>query len=449
MPEIAIHYEPRHHFLPFHERDQRWASLVVHRRGGKTVACVNELLTRAAYTQKTNARYAYIAPFYRQAKDVAWQYVKDFGGDLIVKIRESELRVELFNGAYITLYGADNPDALRGLYLDGVVLDEYGDCRPSLWGQVVLPTLADRKGFAVFIGTPKGKNHFFDVHRRAQMEAGWYALTLRADTSGILDAEELIEMKAQMTPESYKQEMLCDFEAAVQGTYYAAQIQELEEKGQIGPDLAPWNPKQKVFVAADLGYSDSTAFWFWQVNADGFAIIDFYENQGRKLPHYLELLDGKGYDYDSIYLPHDANAETLSTKRTTIEQVRHHFKGEGVAIRQVPKLAKQHGIDAVRLILPQCYFNQTKCYDGIEALRAYRRTYDEVKKVYAEKPLHDWASDASDGFRYFALCCRHTKLPKGMKKYRDLPKIERPKYKLDDLWDDRSLKGHKYEKLRM
>ena len=134
MSEIELAYEPREQFLPLHSRQQRWACLVVHRRGGKTVATINEMIARASYTNKKNARYAYIAPFYRQAKDVAWVYLKEFGGDAIVKIRESELRVELFNGSWITLYGADNPDALRGLYLDGAVLDEYGDSRPSLWG---------------------------------------------------------------------------------------------------------------------------------------------------------------------------------------------------------------------------------------------------------------------------------------------------------------------------
>jgi len=453
MADIAIQYEPRHHFQPFHERDQRWASLVVHRRGGKTVACVNEALTRATYTQKKDARYAYIAPFYRQAKDVAWQYLKEFGGDLIVKIRESELRVELFNGSYITLYGADNPDALRGLYLDGVVLDEYGDCRPSLWGQVVLPTLADRKGWAVFIGTPKGKNHFYDVHRRAQLETGWYALTLRADESGILDEEELAEMRAQMTPESYKQEMLCDFEAAVVGTYYADQIQLLEQNGHISPDAAPFDPRKKVHVAADLGFSDSTAFWFWQENADGFAIIDYYANQGKKLPHYLEMLDikgsSKGYDYQDIYLPHDAKAETLGTKRSTVEQVIYHYKNTDTKVLLVPKLKVQHGIDAVRLVLPQCWFDQVNCYEGIEALRAYRRTYDEVKKVFSKDPLHDWSSDGADGFRYFALCCRHSKLPETLKHLRKPVVIERPTYKLNDLWEERKGSSHRYAKLRM
>jgi phage terminase large subunit len=450
MTEIVLDYKPRHHFMPFHEREERWASLVVHRRGGKTVACVNELITRAAYTQKHNARYAYIAPFYRQAKDVAWVYLKEFAGDLIKgRPRESELRIELLNGAWITLYGADNPDALRGLYFDGAVLDEFGDCRPSLWGQVVLPTLVDRKGWAVFIGTPKGKNHFYDVHQRAKMEPSWYSLTLPADTSGILDEEELREMQAQMTESAYKQEMLCDFDAAVQGTFYADQLQDLEQRGRITPDAAPYDPAQKVMVACDLGFSDSTAFWFWQARPDGFAVIDYYENQGEKLPHYFKLLESKGYDYETIWLPHDARAQTLATRRSTVEQMLDHFEGSETHVAVVPKLAVQHGIDAVRLILESCWFNQVACYQGIEALRAYRRTFDEIKKVFSDKPLHDWSSDGSDAFRYMALACKPMAKPDSPEARTLTIKVERPKYTLDKLWQDREPSSHKFAKLRM
>lgn len=451
MSEIDFQYEPRHWFMPLHERTQRWACLVVHRRGGKTVACVNELLTRAMYTSKKNARYAYIAPFYRQAKDVAWQYIKEFGEGVIVKTRESELRVELFNGAWITLYGADNPDALRGLYLDGVVLDEYGDCRPSLWGTVVLPTLADRKGWAIFIGTPKGKNHFYDVHLRANKEDNWYSLTLPASKSGILDNEELTEMRAQMSDEAYQQEMECDFTAAVQGTYYAAIISHLEKNHRIALNAAEYDPQQKVWVSADLGISDSTAFWFWQPRPDGYAFIDYYESQGKPLEHYLGYLDDLGYSYDTIWLPHDARAKTLQTGRSTVEQFAAHFqkRKSEVKINVVPRLDVQDGIEAVRLILHSCYFNSQKCYDGIEALRAYRRTYDESKKVYNERPLHDWASDGSDAFRYFAMVCQPMKsaeLPR--KRTRRAEFV--PRYTLDKLWEDREQSSSRgFEKLRM
>lgn len=403
MTEINLEYAPRSHFIPFHQRQQRWSCLVVHRRGGKTVACVNDLGARAIYTPKKDARYAYLAPFYRQAKDVAWQYVKTFLKPVIKRIRESELRVELVNGSWITLYGADNPDALRGIYLDGVILDEFGDCRPSLWGQVILPTLVDRKGWAVFIGTPKGKNHFYHIYRRSQQEEGWYNLTLKASQSGIIDEEELNEMRAQMDEDEYLQEMECSFEAAVRGTYYTDLINQIDQKGQIDPELK-YDPEQPVHVVTDLGYTDSTALWFWQPRPGGFAIIDYEEAHGQALPYYFQLLRDKPYRYHDIWLPHDAKAKSLQTGRSTVEQFAQEFSEDGDPnIKVVPKLDLQDGINAVRKILPSCWFHSSNCYDGIEALRAYRRNYDEINNVYKNTPLHDWASHGSDSFRYLAL----------------------------------------------
>ncbi|MBQ60517.1 MAG: hypothetical protein CMQ19_00430, partial [Gammaproteobacteria bacterium] len=198
MAEFKLKYTPRDHFLPLHQRDKRWSSLVCHRRAGKTFACVNEAVIRALYTPKENARYAYIAPFYKQAKDVAWTYLKDATEGIAVEVRESDLRVVLPNGAWITLYGADNPDALRGIYLDGVILDEYGDCRPSLWAEVILPTLADRRGWAAFIGTPKGKNHFYHIHQTAVSDPEWFSMTLKASESGILAPDDLKQLQGLM-----------------------------------------------------------------------------------------------------------------------------------------------------------------------------------------------------------------------------------------------------------
>jgi phage terminase large subunit len=448
MTEVTFEYEPRAQFEPLHLRSERWACMVVHRRGGKTVACINELITRASYTNKKNARYAYVAPFYRQAKDVAWEYLKEFGGGVIVKVRESELRVELFNGAWITLYGADNPDTLRGLYLDGVVLDEYGDCRPSLWGTVVLPCLADRKGWAVFIGTPKGKNHFHKVYKRSQAEDGWYSLTLKSSESGLIDEDELKELKAQMTPEEYMQEMECDFEAAVKGTYYASRIQEMEHSGQIGPDVAKYDPAYKVSVASDLGKSDSTACWFYQKLPSGISIIDYHEAQGKELSYYFSMFDNKGYDYDEIWLPHDAKAHTLSTKMSTAEQFIEHFKlnHPDACVAVVPKLAVQHGIDAVRKLLQVVLINSVLCYGGVEALRAYRRSYNELTKAFLEKPFHDWSSNGADGIRYLALVCGLTDVTERAEK----PTLIRaPSYKLDDLWAAREHSPNRFEKMRM
>ena len=301
----------------------------------------------------------------------------------------------------------------------------------------------------MFIGTIKGKNHFYEQHERAKLSDKWYTMTLPASVSGIIDEDELAEMRAQMTPEAYAQEMECDATAPVQGTFYATQIQELELSGQISPTTAEHDPRQPVYVAADLGYSDSTAFWFWQPRVDGYAIIDHYENQGQKIPHYLAYLDALPYRYEKIFLPHDAVAETLATSRSTVEQVLAHYKDADTSVELVPKLGVQHGIDAARLILPNCYFNQKKCYDGIEALRAYRRTYDEIKKCFADKPVHDWSSDSADAFRYMALSCKPKKRPEVMKKRQLAVRMEPPRYKLDDLWADREGTKHTFEKLRM
>jgi phage terminase large subunit len=205
--ELTLPYEPRRLFVPFHNRSNRFGTMTAHRRAGKTVACVGELVTRAMYTKKKRAEYAYVGPFRAQAKKIAWTYLKDFTEGLRkAPPRESDLSVTLHNGATITIYGADNPDALRGLFFDGIVLDEYGDMRPSTWGEVVLPTLLDRNGWAVFIGTPKGKNHFYQMVVRSKKEDNWYEFTLKASESGLLSDESLEIARAEMTTSQYQQE---------------------------------------------------------------------------------------------------------------------------------------------------------------------------------------------------------------------------------------------------
>lgn len=402
--ELKLPYEPREQFVPFHNRVTRFGAMVCHRRAGKTVSCIGELVIRALYTNKKRAEYAYVGPFRSQAKKVAWAYLKEFTDDLRVgPPRESDLSVTLHTGATITLYGADNPDSLRGLYLDGVVLDEYGDCRPALWGEVVLPCLLDRKGWAVFIGTPKGKNHFYKMVQRAKTEAGWYEMTLKASESGLLDDDSLLEAKAEMTDAQYQQEMECSFDAAVQGSYYSAIIAKMEADALIGD--YPYDPTEMVMVATDLGFTDSTAMWFWQMTAKGPIIIDYEEHDSKPLEFYFEMLEEKGYEYSEIWLPHDAKAKSLQTGRSTVEQ----FIDQGLPCKVVPKLAVQHGIDAARLLLPQCRINQATCFNGVEALRAYRRQFNEKTQQFSNSPLHDWASNGSDAFRYFSLVTETTK----------------------------------------
>jgi phage terminase large subunit len=396
--DLTIDYTPREAFIKFHQRHTRFAAMCCHRRAGKTVSCIGDLVTRAIYTKKPKARYAYVGPFRQQAKEIAWQYLKDMTENVRVGApRESDLRVTLLNGSTITIYGADNPDALRGLYFDGMVIDEYGDCRPSLWGDVLLPTLLDRRGWAVFIGTMRGKNHFFQTLQRAEKEAGWFHKVLKASESGLISEEDLMEARAEMTEAQYQQEMECDANAAVQGTYYANIIAKMEGQKLIGD--YPYDPGEMVHVSADLGFSDSTAFWFWQLDEKGPKLIDYEEHDGQPLEFYFDLLKEKGYEYADLWLPHDAKAKSLQTGRSTVEQ----FLEEEFPCRVVPKLAVQHGIDAARLILPKCRIDKEGCYAGIEALRAYRRQFNEKTQQYSNTPLHDWASNGSDSFRYMSL----------------------------------------------
>ena len=376
------------------------------------MACVNDIHARALYTQKKNARYAYIAPYYRQAKDIAWMYLKEATVDSAVKVKESELSVELFNGAKISLYGADNPDALRGIYLDGVVLDEFGDCRPSLWAEVILPTLSDRKGWATFIGTPKGKNHFFQIReiaRRTPEE--WYYLECKASETGYLPDEELRMAEKLMDADQFAQEYMCSFDAAVKGTYYSHLIAQME-KGRIDDAEAPpqigivkEDPDLPTDVALDLGFTDSTALWFWQQRVDGVAVIDYDEDHSQPLNYYLDLLRAKPYKIRTLYLPHDAKAKTLQTGRSTIEQVQAYIERLELPweIEIVPRLDLQDGIDAVRYVLPFCYMDLDKCFNGIEALRAYKRNYNEITKSFSDRPNHDWSSHGSDAFRQLAI----------------------------------------------
>jgi len=435
MDQFELAYEPREPFKAFHQRTKRWSCIVAHRRAGKTVACVNELVVRALYSTKKNPQYGYVAPFRQQAKKIAWVYLKEATQGIAVEVRESDLSVRLPNNAVISLYGSDNPDALRGLYFDGLVVDEFGDCRPSLWAEVLLPTLADRKGWCVFIGTPKGRNQFYDFYKLSQESDEWFSLSLDAETSGLIDEKELQGLKDQMSEAQYEQEMLCSFTAALLGTYYATTLAKIEQNDQLS-DKVQHDPQFPVTVTADIGYSDSTVLWFFQERPDGVAVIDCEEAHGKDLSYYFDLLRAKPYRIDKIWLPHDARAKSLQTGKSTIEQFIDEFRDTGTELDIVPSLSVQHGIDAVRLVLPFCYFNRNTCEHGFEALRTYRRKYDEINKRYHDTPLHSWESDYADSFRYLALVADKKRRP-APNPHASLQKDPYPAYNLADLFADR------------
>lgn len=400
-------YAPRQPFIDFHNRSERWAVLVCHRRAGKTVACVAELVLSALFCTKPDGRYAYVCPQFNQAKDVAWMYIKRLTADIPgIEYNESELRADLPNGSRIRLYGADNPDRLRGLYLDGVVLDEFADMRSSVWGEVIRPMLADRKGWAVFIGTPKGHNDFYRSWLYAKQAADWFALMLKAGDSGLIDADELIDARRAMTDDQYEQEFECSFEAAIAGAYYAKDIVDAQITEVVCDAELP------VFTAWDIGYSDDTAIWFYQVARGEIHVIDYYAANGHGVEHYVDVLNERGYKYAKLgkkpflWLPHDARAKTFASGGKSSQE---QFFRLGYASRIVPELSLQDGVQALRMALPRMWFDADKCKDGIEALKLYRREWDSDKKVFRDKPLHDWTSHAADAARYMALAWQEAK----------------------------------------
>jgi phage terminase large subunit len=431
-----VEYTPRPHFEPFHSRTQRFAVMVAHRRAGKTVACVNELIARAVYNTLHKPRYSYVGPYRNQAKKIAWEYLKDYTQDMADRVSEAELSVRLkHNQAEITIYGADNPNSFRGLYNDGAIIDEYGDMMPSVWAKNLLPTLADRRGWAVFIGTPKGKNHFFKEYMAGiQDPERIFTYMLKASESGILPDSELQIQRSKMTEDEYNQEYECSFDAAVIGTYYASMIGDVEKDGRIDA-LVDWDEEFPVKISWDLGYTDSTAIWFWQDRPDGLAIIDFEEAHSEPLSYYVHMLQTKPYRYSEMWLPHDARAKTLQTGRSTIEQlVNYQFLGDP-RIDIVPNLSIQQGIDAARKMLPKCWFNP-RTLPGLEALRAYRRAYDETRNQFSNHPLHDWSSHGSDAFRYLSLVA----VPAILSPISREIIVESPRIQLDPLFEDRELR---------
>ena len=391
-------YKPRPQFEDFHARSLRWSVIVAHRRAGKTVACVMDLLTSALATPKPQARFAYIAPFYSQAKQVAWDYLKHYARDVAVKVNESELSVELFNGSRVRLYGGDNPEALKGIYLDGVVLDEFADMRASVWGEVIRPMLADRKGWAVFIGTPKGKNAFFELYQTAKDDPDWFSLMLRASDTGLLPPEELADAKKSMSDSQYEQEFECSFDAAIIGSIYGKDISRARTQGRIA--RVPHEPAKLVMCSFDIGFGDSTAIWFWQTYGGEARFIDYYENNGEPITHYLGILKRRDYNFDTLWLPHDAETNgKFATGKSISEIVREN----GFKVRIAPNLSIEEGINQGRLLLAKALIDEKRCGAGIEALAAYRWDYnqrlDELKTI----PVHDWSSHGADSWRYAAV----------------------------------------------
>jgi len=399
MTRVILDVQARAQFRPYLERTQRWAGIVAHRRAGKTVACIQDLIVRAVTCKKPEPRFAYIAPTYGQAKDVAWAYLKRYTSAIPkMGVSESELTITFpNNGARIRLYGAENYDRIRGLYLDGVIIDEAGDIDPRAWPEVVRPALSDRSGWATFIGTPKGRNAFFDIIREAKANPDWYYSELRASQTGIIAKEELADARKMLTPEQYAQEFECSFDAAILGAYYGKEIALAETERRIGK--VPHDRAADTYAAWDLGIGDATAIWVWQIVGQEWRFIHCYENSGVGLDHYVDWVKSLPYKVHEHILPHDAEARELQTGNSRLE----FLEARGLRCSVLPRHPVEDRISAARVKFNRFWFDETNCARGIDCLRMYRADFDEKNKVLRNRPMHDWTSHTADAFGYAVM----------------------------------------------
>jgi phage terminase large subunit len=412
--EVRIPYKPR----PLQRevgrliREKRFGVLVCHRRFGKTVLGVNMNQQTATMCEKERPRCAYIGPTYTQGKTIAWDYMQHYARGIPgVGFNQSELRVDYPNRGQARIYGADNPDSLRGIYLDRAVLDEYGLHPAKTFTEVIGPTLVDRGGKALFLGTPNGKNQFYDIAQHAKTEEAkgnpdWFFREFKASETGLLDAGYLASAKQIMTADEYQQEFECSFEASVKGAIYSVEMEQARQDRRVGQ--VPYDPLLPVDTDWDLGIGDAMCIWFSQSTRSGeVRLIDYHETSGEGFPQLAGLLTSKRYVYGKHWAPHDIAVRELGSGKSRLEMA----AAFGLRFEVTPRIHAgagqevEEGIHAVKMLLPRCYFDAVKCQAGLESLMNYRRDYNQRLNEFKATPVHDKYSHGADAFR--GLAVRH------------------------------------------
>lgn len=381
---------------------------VVHRRAGKSTALMWMGIKRCLIEPRPAARVVHILPY-----GVMWQRTGLFDQLTVAArsipgalVRKSEMSVRFANGSIFQAGGADNVDSWRGGGADLVIIDEFDDTPPALVPLIIEPMLADRSGTLVRSGTPKGRGLLQDAYDRARTSPGYSAYLLDHTRTGVLPDAAIARLRQEMSADEFAQEMGCSFEAPNSGSYYGRLMQDAEADGRI--TAVPHDPQLRTWTAWDLGIDDALCIWFAQVTKAGqWRLIDYIEDSGAGLDHYVKLLQAKPYVYECHLLPHDAEVRELGSGRSRTETLR----GLGVTpLRIVPAQSVADGINAVRVVLPKCWFDATRCAGGIKALRHYRREWNEGAQTWRASPVHDFASHGSDAFRYLAMGYREARI---------------------------------------
>jgi phage terminase large subunit len=354
--------------------------------------------------------YWHMLPEAEQARKAIWNAVNPHTGkrrideafpDTICTKLNNEMLVRFTNGSTWQLVGSDNYNSYVGSTPRGVVFSEWALANPSAWG-FIRPILLENGGWALFITTPRGKNHVPAMAKAYRDDPAWFVEELDAVTTGVFTPEQLeAERRAYIAEHGeaegaalFQQEYMVSYDAAVIGSYFGAEIAKAKAEGRI--TRVAYDPAVRVETWWDLGVGDSTAIWFVQHVHHEIRVIDHYEMTGEGLAHYAKVLERKPYVYSRHIAPHDISVRELGSGKSRLEMAREL----GIRFEIAPKLSVDDGINAVRMALPRCWFDADKCDKGLEALKMYRKDYDEKLKVFRDRPRHDWASHTADAFRY-------------------------------------------------
>lgn len=391
---VSIDYKPRPWQQFIHEDKHRFRVVLAHRSGGKSFLAMGELV-RSAFSKK--GVYAYVAPQKDQGRRNIWHKLKDMvRGIPSMKINETESRMEFPSGSHFYILGADNPENIRGMHLSGVVMDEVADMPFDSWGTVIRPALQANDGWALFIGTPKKGNnllnHARDLGKDPEVK-NWHTWIVDGETSGVYTKEQLEELRQDMLPSQYMQEIMME-ETASEGEIYANLLDQMGERGQIG--MYPYDERFPVYTGWDIGYNDYTVIWFAQIDPDTNRIymIDYYKNRRKYMAHYINHLLLKPYRYATAFLPHDIEQTRMDKEYSEIAKM----KQAGLKYKVLPRTKNVlQAVQTVQAQLNRVFFNKGPCADGIDHLIAYDTIKDKKSGKYTDKLKH---CDVSDAFRY-------------------------------------------------
>ncbi len=407
-PLILDRFVPRDYQIPFlHEmfniKKRKRFFLCWPRRSGKDLVAFYACI-RVMIANPTQVYFVY--PTYSQGKKILWDGLDNEGfplldylpRELIASKNSQDLSIKMHNGSSFKIVGSDEPDRLVGTNAKLLVFSEYSLQNPQAW-QFLRQVVRANLGTAIFITTPRGRNHAYELYEYAKtMPDEWFVSKLTVDDTKHITAEDLEKERRECSEDLIQQEWFTSFSLGVEGSYYSKYLNAIRLNNQI--TNVPWQPYQKVHVAVDIGFRDSTAIiWFQKVGDQSYNIIDCYQNTKHGLDHYAKMILEKPYTYGKMIFPHDLAVTEFGSGLTRLEQARNL----GLTPTIAPKLSIEDGIEACRALIPRCYFDEVKCKPLLKALESYRQLYDAKKQVYMGTPNHDWSSHYADSFRYMAV----------------------------------------------